>query len=251
MKKKIDNKEPTVDNGDSVVRDSKNANLPCDAKNLGHRSRIKHKFAISSKSIMDYELLEMLLFYVFKRKDTKSLSKDLLLKFQTLRGVLFADNNDLKKIVGVSSATILFMNVIKELFSRMLFDEVKDGVIITSSEQVTKYYEIILGVEKREQIRVMFLNNKSKLIAEEVIQEGTINHAQLYPREIVHKSLNYGASAVIIVHNHPSGDPTPSRSDIVVTKSLKELLIKLDITLLDHVVIGRNASHSLKKLGII
>jgi DNA repair protein RadC len=192
-----------------------------------------------------------LLFYVFPRKDTKSTAKKILEQFKTLRGIIFADKSDLKEISGVGESSVHLFLLIHEIFNRILLEQIQESVSIMSVSQVSDYYKSLLEQQKKEQFRIMFLNNKNKLIAEELMYEGTVNNTAVYPREIVQKALNYGARAIIMVHNHPGGDSKPSRQDIIMTKTIKELLQKLDIDLLDHLIIGRNNTASLRDIGII
>jgi DNA repair protein RadC len=199
----------------------------------------------------DYELLEILLFYVFQRKDTKPVAKALLNHFKSLRKIILADRFDLKRIGGIGKSAINLITVLREIFTRSLLEKVIESDSIMSTGQVLEYYKNTLGYLKKEQLRIMFLNNKNKLIAEEMIQEGTVNNTVIYPREIIQKALEYGASAIIMVHNHPSGDPKPSRQDIIMTKTINEIAQKLDIILFDHIVIGRIGTTSLKELGVI
>ncbi|GHU12090.1 DNA repair protein RadC [Alphaproteobacteria bacterium] len=218
---------------------------------LGHRKRLKKRFSTSAHDLADYELLELLLFYVFARKDTKKLAKDLLAHFKTLRSIVYAENTELKKVPGMGDSAAILFAAIREIFNRMQKERVVECDSISSSDQVIAYYANLLGNEKREQLRMMFLNNKNKLIADDLLQIGTINHTAIYPREIIQRALEYGASAMIMVHNHPSGDPQPSRQDIIVTKMIRDIAQKLDILLLDHLIIGKNGSKSLKEMGII
>jgi DNA repair protein RadC len=201
--------------------------------------------------MLDYELLEILLFYVFQRKDTKPLAKAMLNYFKSLRKIILADRFDLKQINGVGESTINLITVVREIFTRSLLEKVIESDSIMSTGQVLEYYKNALGYLKKEQLRIMFLNNKNKLIAEEMMQEGTVNNTAIYPREIIQKTLEYGASAIIMVHNHPGGDPKPSRQDIIMTKIINEIAQKLDIILFDHVVIGRMGATSFRDLGII
>ncbi|MDR0678184.1 MAG: DNA repair protein RadC [Holosporaceae bacterium] len=218
---------------------------------IGHRRRLLNKFILNPRHTPDYELLEILLFYVFQRKDTKPLAKTLLNHFKSLRKIILADYFDLKQINGVGKSTINLIMVLREFFTRSLLEKVIESESIMSTGQVLEYYKNTLGYLKKEQLRIMFLNNKNKLITEEMIQEGTINNTAIYPREIIQKSLEYGASAIIMVHNHPGGDPKPSRQDIVMTKIISEIAQKLDITLFDHIIIGKMGTVSLKELGVI
>ncbi|MDR1333792.1 MAG: DNA repair protein RadC [Holosporaceae bacterium] len=218
---------------------------------LGHRQRLRKKFAQHPTRLSDYELLELLLFYVFARKDTKPLAKRILEQFKTLREAIFANVFDLKKVKDMGeSSTYLFL-LMREIFSRVLLEKIQEPISIISTSQVLDYYKSLLEQQKKEQFRIMFLNNKNKLIAEELMYEGTVNSTAIYPREIVQKALNYGASAIIMVHNHPGGDPKPSRQDIIMTRAVKEIVQKLDIVLLDHIIIGTNSTTSLHEMAII
>lgn len=217
----------------------------------GHRERLRKKFLGHKSSLADYELLELALFYVFPRIDTKERAKSLLDHFKTLRNIIFADPADIKKIPGIKDSSAIFFKLIHEILCRIEFENLKDAPIIASSEQVIQYYQSSLENLKKEQLRVMFLNNKNRLLAEEVIQTGTVNQTPFYPREIIQKALEHGASALILVHNHPSGDPQPSRQDIVVTKQLLEIAQKLDIMLLDHLIIGKSSYRSFRESNII
>lgn len=218
---------------------------------LGHRERLRKKFLSNQEHILDYELLEILLFYVFPRKDTKEIAKELLKHFGSMRSVVYATFSDLNKIDNVGKSVGTLLLVIKEILLRMDAEAIRESVIIASSEQVINYYKNIFWDKKQEQLRIMFLNNKNILLSEELLQIGTVNQTAMYPREIIARALEVGASAIIMVHNHPSGDPKPSRQDIAITKQFKEIATKLDIILLDHLIIGKNKNVSLKELGII
>lgn len=210
----------------------------------GHRQRLKQRFYNSPKGIMDYELLEMLLFNVFPRKDTKPIAKSLLHRFGSIKTVLFASELELRQVEGIGQSVAILFGLIREIFQRVSLQPLKDEIIIASSIHVIQYYKNLLDNEKKEQLRVMFINNKNRLIAEEQLQQGTVNRTQIYPAEIVEKTLAYGASAIIVVHNHPSGEPKPSLEDIEVTSHLKDLLKALEVRLLDHIVIGRKGVYS-------
>lgn len=212
---------------------------------------MQKKFAAHPGYISDHELMEMLLFFVFQRKDTKPLAKTLLNRFKSLKGIISSSRFYLKKIDGVGDSTANLIAILHEIFNRMLMEKIVESKTIMSTAQVLEYYQNLLEHLKKEQFRIMFLNNKNKLISEELMQEGTVNNTAIYPREIVQKSLEYGASAIIMVHNHPSGDPDPSRQDIIMTKAVKDVAQKLDISLLDHIIIGKSKTVSLKELGII
>lgn len=218
---------------------------------IGHRQRLRNKFSAEKSNIYDYELIEMLLFYVFKRRDTKKLAKDLLEKFQNLKNLIAAESKDLEKIPGIGKSTSLLFTLMHEIYNRMAFEPLKESKIIASSSQVLHYYQTKMENLKKEQFHVMFLNNKNRLLADEIMQFGTINRAAVYPREIIEKALEYGASAIIMVHNHPSGDPQPSRQDVIITRQIRDIAQKLDIELLDHLIIGKNSYRSLRESDLI
>jgi DNA repair protein RadC len=218
---------------------------------LGHRERMRKKFVLNKDAVLDYELLEILLFSVFSRRDTKEIAKKILQNFGSIRETIFASYSELKKINGIGNSTAVLICAVREIFNRMSLEKVSESKIITSSEHVIEYYKNIFWNEKQEQLRIMFLNNKNRLLSDKVLQIGTVNQTAIYPREIIHKALEYGASAMIMVHNHPSGDPHPSRQDVIITKMIKDVAQKLDIDLLDHLIIGKDKNTSLKELGII
>jgi DNA repair protein RadC len=218
---------------------------------LGHRNRARKKFFAGTSIVTDYELLELLLFHAIPRKDTRNTAKNLLECFGSLKNTIFADRVELKKIMEIGNSSIVLLAVIRELFNRIHLEQATKSVTISSSGQVIEYYKNLLEFEKKEQFRVMFLNNKNKLLAEEVLQYGTVNHTAIYLREIIQRVLELGASALIIVHNHPSGDPQPSRQDVIITKMIQSVAAKLDILLLDHLVIGKDGCRSMKEMGLI
>lgn len=217
---------------------------------LGHRARLKQKISIKPEFLSDYELLEALLFYVFSRKDTKVLAKQLISQFSSLKRVIFSDSNEIVKIPGLGKSTAVLLKIIREIFVRILREDVQKGPIISTSSNVVDYYKNLLGTLKKEQLRIMFLGSKNKLLCEKVVQEGTVNQTAIYPREIVQIALECGASGIIMVHNHPSGDSTPSRQDVLITARIKEALSPLEITMLDHLIITNHEVTSLRDLGL-
>jgi DNA repair protein RadC len=218
---------------------------------LGHRERMRKKFILNSDAVLDYELIEILFFSVLSRKDTKGIAKDLLQKFGSIREIIFAQYADLKKIKLVGNSAAVLICVIREIFNRVNLEKIAESTIIMSSAQVIEYYKNIFWNMKQEQLRIMFLNNRNRLLSDKVLQIGTVNQTAIYPREIIQNALECGASAMIMVHNHPSGDPHPSRQDIIMTKLINDVAQKLDINLLDHLIIGKDKRVSLKELGII
>lgn len=210
----------------------------------GHRQRLRQRFLTGSKSMPDYELLELLLFSVFSRKDTKPLAKALLNKCGSLKSVIFANDNAIRAVDGCGESVSFLMQLLKEIICRISLETVKKEQIISSNIHVIEYYQKLLALEQKEQFRVMFLNSRGRLIAEEQMQHGTVDQTPIYPREVMQRALENGASAIILVHNHPSGLAKPSRQDIEITKQLNDVAKKLDIKVLDHIIISKNGSYS-------
>lgn len=218
---------------------------------IGHRKRLKEKFLSSPESISNYELIELLLFYVFRQRDTKLLAKMLCARFPTLYEMVFANARDLLSIDGIGNSVVVLFRIVHEICTRISFEQIDERQVVNSLDSVISYYKTLLCNDIREQMRIMFLDKKGKLIREQQLSSGTIDQTAVYPREIIQQTLNYGASAIILVHNHPSGDPSPSRKDIIATKKIQAICTELDIILLDHIIIGQYGIKSLKNLGII
>lgn len=218
---------------------------------LGHRKRMRRKLIECPSSLSNYELLEVLLYYVLPRRDTKEQAKKLVAHFGSIRNIIFSQIRDLEQIKGIGKACATLFSVIHEIFVRASFEEVKKDIVIASNSQVIEYYKNVFCNIEHEQLRIMFLNSKNLLIADEISQEGTINQTVIYPRMIIKRAFELGAAAIIMAHNHPSGDTHPSRQDIVITQAMKELTSKLDIALLDHLIIGKNDVFSMKEHSIV
>jgi DNA repair protein RadC len=218
----------------------------------GHRDRLRQRFLTSGHgSVADYELLEMLLFSAIPRRDVKPLAKQLIATFGGLSGVLGAPAAELEKIKGLSENSAALLKVVHALAQRMLKEDIAQKPILASWQKVIDYCTVAMAEEKREQFRVLFLNRKNQLIADEVQQTGTVDHAPVYPREIVKRALELGATAMVLVHNHPSGDPTPSDSDIAMTEEIIRAAAVLDVMVHDHIIISRNGHSSFKSLGLL
>jgi len=217
----------------------------------GHRQRVRDRvFAAGVDSFQDYELLELLLFHAIERIDVKPLAKQLLARFGTLGDVLSADTERLKDD-GVDPRTIVLFRTVRESGLRLARRDVIDRPVIGSWQKLIDYCHAALQHEKTEQFRILFLDRKNVLIADEVQQRGTIDHTPVYPREVVKRALELSASALILVHNHPSGDPTPSRADIDMTREVKTAAKALGIEVHDHLVIGRKSHASFRSLGLL
>jgi DNA repair protein RadC len=218
---------------------------------LGHRLRLRSRFLYDTESLQDYELLELLLFTAIPRKDTKKVAKDLIKNFKTLPKVFAASHKQLGQIEGVGENTAIFLKAIRELGLRLARSSILNQEIIGSWEKLLAYCRIQLGSESIERFHVLFLNQKNKLILDEVQQIGTVNQVALYPREVIKKALFLDACAIILVHNHPSGDPNPSHQDIAVTKEIVKAGSGLGISVHDHLIITQNAFFSFKQHGLL
>jgi DNA repair protein RadC len=219
---------------------------------LGHRDRLRERAAAGGLAALpDYELLELYLFRAIPRGDVKPLAKQLLARFGSLGAVLGATRDELRTVKGVGEALALDLKLLHEAALRAAHEQVARRPVISSWAALLAYVKAALAHEAREQFRVLFLDKKNQLIADEVMNRGTVDHAPVYPREVVRRALELSASAVILVHNHPSGDPTPSHADIDMTRQVVEAGRSLRITVHDHLVVGRDGVASFKALGLL
>ena len=218
----------------------------------GHRDRLRQRFLRNGVGgVEDYELLEMLLFAAIPRRDVKPLAKTLLKTFGGIAGVLGASAVELQKVRGLSENSAALLKVVHALTQKMLWEEIEKKPLLGSWQKLIDYLTVAMAHEKREHFRVLFLNRKNQLIADEVQNTGTVDHAPVYPREIVKRALDLGATAMILVHNHPSGDPTPSDSDIVMTEEVIRAAAALDVMVHDHIIISANGYSSFKAMGLL
>ncbi|MEM7044931.1 MAG: DNA repair protein RadC [Pseudomonadota bacterium] len=230
----------------------------------GHRERLRARFRESSgEGMPDYELLELLLFFSIRYIDVKPLAKRLLDEFGSLGGVLAAAPERLEASIRADSGsqaerirtdcqfTVTHLKVMQRLLERVLAEDVKARPVLSSWQALLDYLKVALGHEPIEQFRVLFLDKKNILIRDEVQQRGTVDHTPLYPREITKRALELGASAIIMVHNHPSGDPTPSRADIEMTRQVEAALAPIRISLHDHLIIGKDRHLSFKSESLL
>ena len=219
---------------------------------LGHRERLRERFATAGHAALpDYELLELLLFRLIPRADTKPVAKALLARFGTLAEVLGTDEALLREVKGIGPAVALDLKVIAAATQRMLRSELTARETLSSWTQVLDYCRASMAFEAREQFRILFLDKRNQLIADEMQQQGTVDHTPVYPREVVKRALELSAAALILVHNQPSGDPTPSRADIEMTREIVETGKRLGITVHDHIIIGKKGHASMKGLLLI
>lgn len=218
---------------------------------MGHRERLRQRFKAAPDTLADYELLELLLFRVIPRADTKPRAKALLSRFGSLAEVLGASEQLIAETPGVGPSIALDLKIIEAVAKRSARSTVMEREVLGSWSKVVEYCTAAMAFEPREQFRILFLDKKNRLITDEVQQQGTVDHTPVYPREVVKRALELSATAIILVHNHPSGDPTPSRADIDMTKLLIEAAKALNITVHDHIIVGKHGHVSMRGLKLI
>ncbi len=218
----------------------------------GHRDRLRERFAnAGAEALADYELLELLLFRLIPRRDTKPIAKALLKRFGSLSRVLGAPPHLLREVPGIGASVAADLQVIAAVNQRMQKADLIGRNVLDSWSSVLAYCKSAMAEEPREQFRILFLDKKNALVADEVQQSGTVDQTPVYPREVVRRALELSSTAIILVHNHPSGDPTPSRADIEMTHKVIEACKPLAITVHDHIIIGRDGHASLRGMSLI
>ena len=218
----------------------------------GHRERLRARFLKGgSDALADYELLELVLFRAIARRDIKPLAKDLLKQFGSFAEVVSAPIERLKSIKGLGEAALTELKIVEAAAHQLARGQVQNRTVLSSWSSVLDYCRTAMAFADKEQFRVLFLDKRNRLIADELQQEGTVDHTPVYPREVVKRALELSATAVILVHNHPGGDPTPSRADIEMTKQIVEIARGLGIEVHDHIIVGRDGHASLRGLKLI
>jgi DNA repair protein RadC len=219
---------------------------------LGHRERARERFnLLGGAGLADYELLELVLHMANPQRDTKALAKDLLARFGSISEVLGAPPARLAEVKGLGETSITHLKVMQAVAQRYGRDKVdKEKPILSSWTQLIDYCHNAMAYETVEQFRILFLDKKNRLIADEVQQVGTVDHTPVYPREVIRRTLEFSATALILVHNHPSGDPAPSAADVRMAKEIAEIAKPMGITVHDHIIIGRSGHASLKGLKL-
>ncbi|MGL4729730.1 MAG: RadC family protein [Bosea sp. (in: a-proteobacteria)] len=235
--------------------------LPVDAQPLaeaptphyhGHRERLKTRFMeAGGDALPDYELLELVLMRAIPRKDVKPLAKELIAKFGSFGEVISAPPARLMEVKGIGEAVTIDFKVIQASVTRLAKSRITQRPVLSSWSSVIDYCRAAMAFSEVEQFRILFLDKKNALIADEVQQTGTIDHTPVYPREVVKRALELSATAIILVHNHPSGDPTPSGADIAMTRLIAETAKPLGIELHDHIIVGRDGHASFKGLRLL
>ena len=219
---------------------------------LGHRERLRQRFLEGGDGALpDYELLELLLFRSIPQRDVKPLAKQLIQHFGSFAEVIGAPVSRLTEVKGIGESVALDLKIVEAALKRAMKGQVAKKPVLSSWSAVIDYCRLAMAFAEREQFRILFLDKKNALIADEVQQTGTVDHTPVYPREVVRRALELSASAVILVHNHPSGDPTPSGADMRMTRELVDIAKPLGIAVHDHIVVGRDGHASFRSLGLI
>jgi DNA repair protein RadC len=218
----------------------------------GHRERLRGRFReAGADAVSDYELLELLLFRALPRRDVKPLAKLLLEKFGSFAEVITAPEARLAEVKGLGDSGVTELKIVQAAASRLLRGQVKKRPALSSWSAVLDYCRTAQAFADRELFRVLFLDKRNQLIADEVQQTGTVDHTPVYPREVVKRALELSATAIILVHNHPSGDPTPSHADIQMTQQIIAVAQPLGISVHDHIIVGKEGHASLRGLKLI
>jgi len=218
----------------------------------GHRSRLRARLLKAGPdSLADHEVLEMMLFLALPRRDTKPIARALVARFGSYAQAIAAPVAELLTIEGLGESGAAALKIVQAAALRLVKAEVIYRPVLSHWDRLIEYLTAVLSRERIEQTRVLFLDHRNRLIADEVQSSGTVNHTPVYPRELVKRALEHHATAIILVHNHPSGDPTPSQEDIAMTREIKQAASTLSIVLHDHVIIGNGKWVSLKRLGLL
>ena len=225
--------------------------LPAAPQHTGHRSRLRERFLKSPEATADYELLEIILFSARPMGDVKPLAKALLAHFGSLGRVLHAEASELLSVDGVNEAATAAICAVKAASDRLLKEEVKAKPVIQNWTSLLDYCRIHIGYKKHEEFHILFLNHKLVLISDEMQQKGTIDQTPIFPREVMKRALEVGAAGLILVHNHPSGDITPSKADIDMTKQVVAAGKPLSVFVHDHIIVGVKGHYSFKSNGLL
>lgn len=218
----------------------------------GHRSRLRARLlGGDAEGMADYELVEYLLALAIPRRDTKPLAKLLLHEFGSLAQLISADPESLRRVKGMGDTAVAALKIVQATSLRMLKDGFREKPVLSSWDALLDWLRADMGPADIERVRVLYLNSRNVLIRDEVASEGSIDQSAIYVREVVKRALELGAAAIILVHNHPSGNPEPSRQDIAITRDIADAVGKLGIMLHDHIIIGGSDYRSLRALGLI
>jgi DNA repair protein RadC len=236
----------------NITGDSAHHRRDDDPHYFGHRERLRARFSeAGGDALPDYELLELVLFRSIPRRDVKPIAKELIRRFGAFAEVLAAPPARLMETEGVGESVVIDLKVVEAAGRRLVKGAVAKRPVLSSWSAVIDYCRAAMAFADKEQFRLLFLDKRNALIADEVQQSGTIDHTPVYPREVVKRALELSASALILVHNHPSGDPTPSAADIKMTREIAEVAKPLGIVIHDHIIVGREGHASFKGLRLI
>ncbi len=217
----------------------------------GHRDRLRQRFLKSGiDALADYEILELILFSAIPRRDVKPLAKSLIQHFGSFQSVLHASPEQLENF-GLSEISAVTIRLIQASALHLMKQDLLKRPVLNSWTKLVDYLQATMAREQKEHFRLLFLNKKNELIADEIQQSGTVDHTPAYPREIMKRALELGATALILAHNHPSGDPTPSRADIEMTEAIMEAGKPFSIVIHDHIIVSRNGTNSMRNMGLI
>ncbi len=218
----------------------------------GHRERVRDRLLTAGPdSVADHELLELVLFLALPRKDTKPIARALLARFGSFANVISAPLSELRGIAGVGEVSVGALKTVQAAALRLMRAELQGRPVLSNWDQLMGYLTAALSRERVEQFRILFLDNRNRLLADEAQARGTVNHTPVYPREVAKRALELHATALILVHNHPSGDPTPSRADIAMTGEIKAALAVLSVVVHDHIIVGNGIWLSFRKEGLL
>ena len=216
---------------------------------LGHRKRLKEKLRKDPALLEDYEILELLLGYALPRKDTKPLAKELLHQFDTLKGILLARQSQFEQVPGIGQGITTFWLLWREFWSRLEQSEFKPKSVVDSPEKVARLARTRLSFLEVEEFWMVLVDTKNRLLSFEKICSGTVDQAPVFPREVIARALELKASGLILLHNHPGGDPRPSHQDLHLTRKLQKIARDLGLRVLDHIIIGRDSYFSFREEG--
>ena len=236
-----------------LLADAELPDLPAGGHHgAGHRARLRERLLnTDGTGLHDHEIVEYLLTLAIPRRDTKPLAKQLIDHFGSLAGVLTADGDSLRAVPGMGETSAAALKIVQVAARRLVSEPVRRQPILSSWQALLDYLRLDMAHLTRERVRVLFLNAKNMLISDDVMSEGSVDQAAIYTRQVIKRALELSATALILVHNHPSGDPTPSQADIQMTKAIIDIAKPLGISVHDHIIVGKNGHASLKGMRLI
>ena len=222
-----------------------------DTDGTGHRARLRQRLLTDGEGLLDHELIEYLLALAIPRRDTKPLAKALLREFGGIGGLLNADSEAIARVPGMGDTSVAAIKIAHAAAIRLLRGEVAARPVLANWQALLDYLRADMAHHAIERVRVLHLNSRNMLIRDELMSEGSVDEAALYVREVIRRAIDLGSAAIILVHNHPSGDPSPSRADIQLTRDIAEAGKRLGVTVHDHIIMGTDGHSSLRSMGLI